>query len=432
MKKGNTRLLQLISAASLLAGTVKLATADPFVFDPDGLGPTVRATSISAFHLGSGDTLARAVLPFTVGNTFQLLFHAQQTFVVSSTTGLTTFPFEISILGSVTERITTANDGPPMRFTYQLSKNQSSNSFVEIYTDPNSTADNGLGTGFNDGVLILRGSLVSGLPNVGTFSLADPQFTPPLSLDQFEGNQLGGIASVEGVGATKLNVVVGYVDRQYFPLTDATGGGRAVQIGDIVTLDISHATPFHGVDPSIAFTDSPNPGTGALPSPTVAPNLGAVNGTSGPDFETETTITFSIAPPAPTPTPSPGTTPIPGIPKIVMSTSRTQMREGGEAVITFTVNQPHPDLSVRYSVGGRATLNVDYTLTDINGNPIIPGTVTIPSSQNSVSIKLRSITDNIRESQGEPAKLTLLAGTGYQVPTMVTANRVVVLILDRK
>jgi hypothetical protein len=420
MKIGIRRFLQLAVAAPLLAGVTHSVRADRFVFDPTGLGG-VGAFSVDSFQLGSGNSLARNVVPFTVDSTFQLLFQAQQTFVVPATV----FRFEITVVGSVTERVTTANAGPPSRLTFQLAKNQTSDSFIEIYSDSLLNADDLQGTGFNDGVLVLRGSLLSTLPNVGTFSLTDPQPTPAPSLDLVGTNNYPNVTSVVGAGATKLYVVVGYVDPRFFPAPQAGAAGRQVKTGDIVTLDISHATPFNGVDPSRAFTSSRNPGIGPGPTPTATPAIGLVNGSSGPDLQTQSTVTFSISA-SPTPSGTPGGTPIPGIPKVIVSASRTQLREGADSTITFSTNLAIPvDLVVSYSVGGSATLNVDYTLSQT------PGQVTIPANQTSASVVLHSITDNVREPNGEPAKLTILPGTNYQLPATKEAGRAVVLILDR-
>src|SRR4051812_1636906 len=272
MKTGITRLLQLAVAPLLLAGATRPAMADTFVFDPAGFGGAA-AISVDSFQLGLGNSLARGVVPFTVDSTFQLLFQAHQTFVATSSF----FSFEISVVGSVTERVTTANAGPPSRFTFQLAKNQTSDSFIEIYSDLVQNADDFQGTGFNDGVLVLRGSLLSTLPNVGTFSLTDPQPSPAPSLDLVGTNNYPTITSVVGAGATKLYVVVGYVDSRFFPAPTGTVTGRQVKTGDIVTLDISHATPFNGVDPSRVFTSSRNFGLGAGPTPSATPAIGLVN-----------------------------------------------------------------------------------------------------------------------------------------------------------
>ena len=397
--------------------------ADTIVFDPFGL-VGADAVSIDAFHLGSGNSLARAVLPFSVGATFQLLFHAQQNFLVENGVVL---PFEITVVGSVTEKVTTANDGPPARVTFQLSKTQASDSFIEIYSDFIVNADDLAGTGFNDGLLILRGSPVSTLPNVGTFCLTDPQPTPAPNFDQLGTNDYSGKSSVVGAGATKLTVAVAYVDPRFFPAPQAGIVGRQVQIGDIVTLDISQATPFNGVDPSRAFTGSPNPGFGPGPSPAASPNIGAVNGSSGPDLQAQSTIGISVsASPTPSGTPGGTATPIPGVPKVIVSASRTQLREGADSTITFSTNLVvQADLTVNYSVTGTATLGIDYTLSGA------AGVVVIPANQTSASIVLHSIADNKSEPNGEAAKILIEPGTGYQVPDNKDANRVVILILDR-
>ena len=120
----------------------------------------------------------------------------------------------------------------------------------------------------------------------------------------------------------------------------------------------------------------------------------------------------------PTPTPNP--------PKVIVQASRTQLREGADSTITFSTNQfVQQDLFVHYSVSGRAILNVDYALSGA------PGMVIIPANQNSVSILLHSIPDNVREPNGEPAVIKVEPGNGYFVPANKDANRVVVLIKDR-
>jgi len=421
------RAFKIAAVCALFMGTSALR-ADTVVFDPDGVDPVADAFNINAFHLGSGNSLMRAVLPFSVGSSFQLLFQAHQSFVVGS--GNSSLTFEITILGSVTERVTTANTGPPSRLTFELSKNQATDSFIEIYSNSPPDAVDLDGTGFNDGTLIVRASPVSPLPNVGTFCLTDPQPSPPPSFDVFGPDDYPGITSIVGAGATRLNLVVGYVDSRFFPApspSPAPGSTiRQLRVGDVVTIDIGQAAPFNGVNPSGAFTASPNPGTGALPSPTATPLIGTVNGISGPDVQTQGPVVISFAAPTPTPSGTPGVTPTPAVPKVIVSASRTQLREGGDSTITFSANSPnHPDLTINYSVGGPATLNVDYTLTGTLGQ------VVIPSGQTTTSIVLHAIEDTVNEPNGEGAKITLLPGTGYFIPDNKKANRVVVLILDK-
>jgi hypothetical protein len=102
------------------------------------------------------------------------------------------------------------------------------------------------------------------------------------------------------------------------------------------------------------------------------------------------------------------------------------MHEGGDAIITFHYKGPdvHGPITVNYSTGGNATLNTDYTLTGT------PGQVVIPANSTSTTIILHAISDNVKEGNGEAAKVFIEAGSGYQVPNQIDASRVSILILD--
>lgn len=131
-------------------------------------------------------------------------------------------------------------------------------------------------------------------------------------------------------------------------------------------------------------------------------------------------FTWTVTTPVPTPTPN--------LPKVTVRATRTQLREGAVSTITFSTNQfVQQDLFVHYSVSGRAS-NLDYSLTGT------PGVVKIPTNQNSASIQLQSILDNVREPNGEPAVITIDASPdgSYEVSSNKNAKRAVVLILDRK
>ena len=354
--------------------------------------------------------------------------------------------------------MTTVDTGPPLRFTFQLAADQT-NSFVEVYYDPSQNADSLQGFGYNDGTLILRGSIATLIPAGGSFLQSSPQPASAQNFDIFGTNDYsnvgpggGNITSIIGVGAARLGVVITYVDPTFFLVPGGVDAGRQVQAGDVVIFDINQAAPFDGVNPSRKFTVAGNSGTGAGPTPTATPNVGSVNGVSGPDFQTQSligaSITTSTSPtptptptptpiPSPTPTPtptpvgtptptvSPTATPVPTGPKIIVQASRTQLKEGADSTITFSTNESiHPALTLHYSIGGTATLNVDYTLSGT------PGQVPLPANQTSASIVLHSFVDNKAEPNGEAAKIFLQPGTGYQVAPKKTANRVVVLILD--
>jgi hypothetical protein len=101
--------------------------------------------------------------------------------------------------------------------------------------------------------------------------------------------------------------------------------------------------------------------------------------------------------------------------------------EGQDSTITFSVRPTgatHANLTVNYTVGGNATLGSDFTLTGTAGQ------VSIPSTAGSATITLHSLTDTVKEPNGEAAKIFVAPGTGYDVPTQTDAKRVSVLIVD--
>lgn len=362
----------------------------------------------------------------------------------------TVLPFEITVVGSLTETVTNANAGSPPRVIYRLA-NAQTGAFVEVYYDGDVNANPLAGTGYNDGTLILRGTPATTISDVGTLVLTNPQPVPPPNFDSFSTNDYAtagpnnsNIASLAAMGGTKLGITVTFVDPAFFVTPGAGDTGSRVKVGDIISLDISQAAPFDKVDPSRKFTDTANSGTGAGPTPSATPRVGAVNGSSGPDFQTQSLMAAAVRPASPTPTPSttptvtPTVTPSPtvsptatpsGTPtgdKVVITANKTQVKEGNDVVITFKFRGPttHPAITVNYSVGGNAELNVDYTLSGT------PGQVVIPANTESASITLHAIDDSMRETDGEAAKVFVEAGSGYDVPDQKDAKRVSVLIVD--
>jgi hypothetical protein len=450
MKIVSKRLLQLTAATMLLAATEHSLRADTIVMDPDGAGNAPKV-SFNSFQFGAGNSLSAGAIPFTNGANFQFLFQAQLNSVVTSTgaqvvpIGLNASsavggvaPYEITMVGSVTETVTNLNSAqPPPRVAYKLAT-QSTSSFIEIYFDGNQNANPLQGTGYNDGTLILRGTPIVANPNVGTFSLTDPTPSATPAFDSFAPSDYPNTASVLGGGATRLDVMVTAVDPAFFVAPGQGDAGRAVHVGDIVTLDISQSAPFDKVNASHRFTTAPNTGTSSGPSPTATPNIGSTNGTAGTDLQTQSLIAASVkaataGSPTPTPTPSPTGTPH-GTPtptptatplKVSVTASSTSINPGQDSAITFTVKPVgavHPDLTVNYTLTGSAVLNTDYTVTGTARQ------VLIPAANGSVNVGLHALPTNVKDSTGKTVKITVAPGTGYNVPVQPDANSVSVLI----
>jgi len=461
MKIRYRRILGLTIAALITVAGGRFAWADTVVLDPDGSGNSPKI-SLNTFEFGAGNSLLQGSIPFTVKDNFQLLFQAQLNSIIandgtqSTPLGLNAngavgavTPFEITVVGSVTEQVIDVNTDNPPRTAYRVAGTQSNSSFVEIYYDGAQNANPLQGTGYNDGTLILRGVPNPPAVDVGTFALTQPQPASSPPFDLFTNNDYTGITSISGVGATRLDVTITFLNPSFFVAPAQGDAGRQLHVGDIVSLHISHEAPFDKVDPSKKFDASPNTGTGAGPTPAATPRIGGNNGSLGADLQTESLIAASFKPglntsptptpsvtptptatatPTGTPTPTPSATPT-GTPtgnKVVIAANKTQVREGNDALIAFTFKPAltHPAITVNYSVSGNALLNTDYTLSGT------PGQVVIPANTASATITLHALTDSVKEANGEAAKIVVEPGTGYSVPGQIDAKRVSILILD--
>jgi hypothetical protein len=105
--------------------------------------------------------------------------------------------------------------------------------------------------------------------------------------------------------------------------------------------------------------------------------------------------------PSPTPAPTP----------IVSISSSGRVTEGGSATfqITATNNTARP-VTVNYSLSGKATFGVDYTLSN---NLRQSGQVTIPVGSDSVTVTLSALIDHIKEKK-DSITMKLSGGSGYK------------------
>ena len=455
MKIRKIRFTKLTIATLAVAAAGHAAYGDTIVFDPDGSGSSPKI-NLNTLEFGAGNSLLQGAIPFTVKATFQLLFQAQMTSITDNNgaqftpLGLNSAvggiaPFEITVVGNVTESIVDVNTDNPPRTAYRLAGTQASGSFIEIYFDGAQNANPLQGTGYNDGKLILRGVPSPPAADGGTFSLSQPQPAVAPPFDLFSNNDYSGITSITAVGATRMDVTVTFVDPAFWVAPAQGDAGRQLHIGDIVSLVLSHEVPFDKVDPSKKFDGTANSGTGAGPTPGVTPRIGANNGTAGADLQTESMVAASFKPglstsptptpsttptptgtPTGTPTPTPNPSATPTAPKVVISANKTQVREGNDVLIGFAWKGPatHPAITVNYEVGGTAVLNTNYTLSGT------PGVAVIPANGLTTTVTLHSINDNKAEPNGLSVKVLVDPGTGYNVSSQPDAKRVVILILD--
>jgi len=258
----------LVLAGLLAVSSASSSRADFVPFVPTGTGPAV---TIGGLDFAVGNALARNVVPLSIGSTFELYYQATLAGYID-TTGKTIAPaglnstFEITAVARITEVVTSVvTVGGTTTATFSLAPVQVA-PFFNIYYDANPAtfANNLAGTGFTDGTLILSGTPNLQNPGAGNFTRLDS--TAPVQFDQFGGNNYGAQTTVTGFGQTLTNFLVTSQNSAFFPTTLTS-----------INFNTSNNVPFNQQDPSGLFTSTP--GT------TFAPNRGAINGSSGPDFQ---------------------------------------------------------------------------------------------------------------------------------------------------
>jgi hypothetical protein len=260
---------------------------------------------------------------------------------------------------------------------------------------------------------------------------ATPTSTPVVSVTSDKAQVREGhdaVITFAVASATHAAITVNYSTLGTATLdTDYTLGGTPGQV--IIPLNQSSASInlhaiFDTVKEGSGETARVVIGAGSGYAIAASPNNRAVvtilDSTSSP------TPTPSVTPTAtPTPTPTPSPTPTPTFSPVVTVTSdKAQIREGHDAFVTFTVTPSiHAAITVNYSTLGTATLNTDYTLSGT------PGQIVIPLNQPNGIIDLHAVTDTVKETNGETARIVVGAGSGYSAPAP-PADRVGITILD--
>lgn len=271
--------MKILKRALLAGGALALCINTPgfgaeiFWFDPDGPGPEA-PIQVGAFDWAQGNALAAGGIPLGFEPTsFTLLSHsflANFSFGGAPVTGtglnidyeytiVVGFPETGVAVGGASAEFDLASDGP---------------NFVEVYFDTARNSDMLEGSGFADGQLILRAVVKEA---AGSFT----QFGTTTLLDQFGPDNFGGQQSVRGAGGTRLVAQVVYANPEFF-------------VGDTLPLELTYNTnqivPFTETNPSRSFVGTSRD-NGHL---SVLPQVGSVNGTSGPDMLLQVDATMSL------------------------------------------------------------------------------------------------------------------------------------------
>lgn len=270
-----------LSKKAVLGAAVALAfsaaaQADPILFNPAGTG-LGGASTVNTFDWAPGNALAVGPVPITagsVGTAFQLLYQANLGTVYAPDT--VTKVHEqgaggnyFTIIANFTESIAAVGVNS---VTFGTAAAPVTNFFSICAQTANGNPL--AGTGFGCASPILTGRVIV---SDGVFSLTGGGANT--ALDQFINNDWVGTGTVTGVGGFSIQVLVESFNAGYFPGFDPTT--------DVVfsLFNGNNELAFAQVDPSKCFsTDGKDVPAACNAANAKAPNLGAVNGISGPDF----------------------------------------------------------------------------------------------------------------------------------------------------
>jgi hypothetical protein len=285
-------------------------TAQAGTFDPDGAGsaPAINLGTLDwgptsflalggnaaiASFLGTGGTCPAGSCNFSVLTQARLIGTLDPNGNVNTPAGIAANTFEITYIARFSETVISANVAAgtaTFRATTALP------SYIEIYFDSTPDATDLTGFGFNDGRLILTGTLAN--TPTGIFLVTDPT---PVNLDQHGANDYPGQLSVSGTGSNgNINVNVTGQDSTFFI--------QALQAMGLNFANISIALPYISVDPADCFDVNHGTAIGSTGNlstcdnlhvlgpyavqggPGIIPVTGPLNGlfTSGPDFVAQT------------------------------------------------------------------------------------------------------------------------------------------------
>lgn len=258
----------LATAASVAAGAFSVAQASTisFAFDPDGAGAAAAIPNVTTIDQAPGNALAvggvTAIQNFLSGSgdTGFTLYYQANLSVLKSGDNLVyanqlsgnTFTFAAAFGETVV-----GATGVPGNAQFALDLTNPVNYF-RMY-DSTGVASDLNGTGFTTGNVILEGTITAMNSSSYTLVSADP-----VALDGFGDDNYPGITTVTGSGATDLTVSITGFDSDYFPSLSSDQLYFSF-------FNTSQVTPYAQTNPSASVLG-------------IAPNIGGLNGVSGPDF----------------------------------------------------------------------------------------------------------------------------------------------------
>lgn len=244
--KANKLAMSLVLAFAGVSGMAQAASN--ILFDADGAGGAA-AFSIGAFDFIPGNAYAvKALDPATLGAgaSTQLVYQSKLgTFTNGSTViNLPAGSGEFTVQASFYETATIPLGGPVA--IYQLDTTKPS--WFKIWYDPTPDADDNTGLGYDDGTLILSGSLVTQTASITNYSLLSGTATKNLDSRVSDGNNTPNVITDVTGGVAQIEVNIdpsagGFADSNFFK-------SSITQLLIDLQLNTSLATPFQEANPS--------------------------------------------------------------------------------------------------------------------------------------------------------------------------------------
>lgn len=265
----------IFAAISYPAATI---AAVPIQFDPTGSGGA-GAVTVGTFDWAVGNALAVGGVPvggLTVGTPITVLAQSRMALMLSPVGAPIPIPpgVEFTFVAGFAENVATCSGSPCNNATFVFDATRLDQNFFEIWvktTPPTAVASNLDGTAFNSSKRIMYGKVTDSSGNFST-GLCGNGSSVDL-FDQFLVNNYPGQLTLCGPGTTKINVVVTYIDADYFP------GFTPEQVASLKAFfNTSTVVPYLQADPSRQFIGADAGADGTAPQPFVLPTLGPVNG----------------------------------------------------------------------------------------------------------------------------------------------------------
>lgn len=287
MAKFVSRIVPAIALVALVSMSRPASSAEIVLFDADGGGDGFKQMNRLDLDVGTGlaQNAATAITNKFLGTgptDFLLLYQAKLN-AVNLNAGTVNYPglnstFEITAVLSLRENVSNVIIGGTNAFASFNAAGNSVEDFIQLYYDPTPDADVLGGSGFNDGTLILSATVLGSNLSGSFTSDFDPAQIQPL--DQFNADDWGGQLTVPGLGSFSIASLISYADPNFFAtLNPSTVLNLAFAQGNA-------NLPFNLNDPSHVMYN------GAIP------NIGAVNGLSGPDvlLQVDAAASFTVIP----------------------------------------------------------------------------------------------------------------------------------------